>query len=115
MAVTNENYMEMMDKNFESRNIQSKNSEIPIPNEQDNLIAVTEEINRKNRNEQKEYYGNELEEYSNMGVISKPPKPGWKGKLDIIVSFMEILLYIVQNFQCYPDNLFTYLFCRKAS
>ena len=92
MAVINENYMEM--KNLESRNIQPKNSEIPIPNEQDNLIAGTEEGNRKNKNEQREYNDDDLEQYSNMGVINKPPKPGWKGKLDIIVSFMEIdLMY----------------------
>ena len=93
MAVINENYMEMKDKKPESRNIPSKNSEIPIPNEQDNLITRTEEVHGKNRNEQKEYYDDKLEQYSNMGVISKPPKPGWKGKLDIIVSFMEIFIH----------------------
>ena len=89
MAVINENYMEMKDKNLVSRNIQSKNSEIPIPNERDNLIAGNEEDNKKNRNEQKEYHGDELEQYSKMGVISKPPKPGWKGKLDIILSHIR--------------------------
>ena len=56
MAVINENYMEMKEKNLESRNIQPKNSELPIPNEQDNLIAETEEGNRKNKNEQKLWY-----------------------------------------------------------
>ena len=86
MAVINENYMEMKDKNLESRNIQSKNSEILIPNEQDNLIAGTEEGNRKNKTEQKEYFDDELEQYSNMGVIIKQPKSGWKGKLEIISS-----------------------------
>ena len=89
MAVINENYMEMKDKNLESRNIQSKNSEIPIPNEQDSLIEGTEEVKRTNRNEQKEYHDHDLEQYSNMGVISKPPKPGWKGISNIIVSFMK--------------------------
>lgn len=95
MAVINENYMEMKDKKLESRNIPSKNSEIPIPNEQDNLITGTEEVHGKNRNEQKEYYDDELEQYSKMGVITKQPKPGWKEKLRDHAYVVVCLIFVL--------------------
>ena len=77
MAVNNENYIEMSDATFVPKKDPSvNNSSITIPTEQDNLIAASEEINRKDKKAQKECSVDLKEQYNNK----MPPKPGWKGK-----------------------------------
>ena len=88
MAVKNENYIEMSDVSFVPKKDQStNNSAIAIPSEQDNLIATSEEINRKNNKAPKECSVDIKEQHSNK----MPPKPGWKGKFkmkNLVSSFV---------------------------
>ena len=79
MAVKNENYIEMSDVSFVPKKNQStNNSEITNPTEQDNLIATSEEINRKDKKSLKECSVDVKEQHNKM-----PPKPGWKGKFQM--------------------------------